>query len=77
MHKDGRQDVKGSETLFTLLVYLNDNYRGGETKFRQDKLEVHPQRGSALLFEHHLWHQGAELIEGTKYILRTDVVYSS
>ena len=75
MHKDGRQQVEGHQTLFTLLVYLNDGYQGGQTLFRQDNLAVSAETGKALIFEHHLWHQGVKLESGVKYVLRTDVVY--
>lgn len=29
----------------------------------------------ALLFEHRVLHQGAPLLEGVKYVMRTDVMY--
>lgn len=77
MHKDGRQSISGHETLFTLLVYLNEGYEGGETKFRQDGIEIKAKTGSALIFEHHLWHQGCQLTSGNKYVLRTDIAYTN
>ncbi|MCF2859539.1 2OG-Fe(II) oxygenase [Pseudoalteromonas sp. SMS1] len=77
MHKDGRQRVDGQSTMMTLLVYLNDNYDGGSTNFRQDNLAVYPKTGTALLFEHQLWHQGTRVKAGFKYILRTDVIYQN
>jgi hypothetical protein len=75
MHKDGRQHVTSNTTMMTLLVYLNDGFIGGCTKFRQDNLEIQPRTGKALIFEHHLWHQGKSLQSGTKYVLRTDIVF--
>lgn len=75
MHKDGRQNVGGNETLYTLLMYLNDGCIGGETLFRQDNLKVSPKKGYAIMFEHQLWHQGVEVESGVKLVLRTDVVY--
>ncbi|OCQ23241.1 hypothetical protein A7985_04675 [Pseudoalteromonas luteoviolacea] len=77
MHKDGRQLVDGHQTMMTLLVYLNEDYEGGSTKFRQDNIEIPPQTGKALIFEHHKWHQGTKVISGRKYVLRTDLVYGS
>jgi prolyl 4-hydroxylase len=76
MHKDGRQNVCGNETLFTFLIYLNDGCHGGETLFRQGNLKVSPKKGSAIVFEHHLWHQGVEVESGVKFVLRSDIVYS-
>ncbi|KID56635.1 hypothetical protein JF50_11950 [Pseudoalteromonas luteoviolacea] len=75
MHKDGRQSVSGGVTMMTLLVYLNDSYEGGSTQFRKSNLEVHAGIGKSLIFEHHLWHKGNEVLSGVKYVLRTDIVY--
>jgi len=77
MHKDGRQTIEDKTTLLTLLVYLNDGYSGGSTKFRQDDIEVLPSVGKALIFDHHLWHQGVEVQTGVKYVLRTDIIFES
>jgi len=64
-------------SLLTLMIYLNDDFSGGATEFdtRDGNFEIVPQRGMALLFEHPLRHQGAPVQHGTKYVLRTDVMY--
>lgn len=77
MHKDGRQTVNGNQTLFTMLVYLNAEYCGGETVFRQDQLVIKPEVGKAVIFDHHLWHKGSILETGIKYVLRTDIEYKA
>jgi prolyl 4-hydroxylase len=61
-------------SLFTLMVYLNDDFDGGSTDF-WDGISVTPQRGMALVFEHSLVHQGAPVVSGRKYVLRSDVMY--
>jgi prolyl 4-hydroxylase len=61
-------------SLFTAMVYLNDDFEGGSTDF-WDSVSIVPQRGMALLFEHSLTHQGAPVISGQKYVLRSDVMY--
>jgi len=76
MHKDGRQELNGATTMLTLLVYLNEGYEGGSTKFRQDDIEIKAVTGQALIFEHQLWHQGVKLEAGTKYVLRTDIGFT-
>src|SRR5262245_25902307 len=61
-------------SLLTAMVYLNDCPEGGTTDFRIG-CSVAPRRGAALLFEHQLVHQGAPVVRGLKYVLRTDVMY--
>jgi hypothetical protein len=75
MHKDGHQTIGHNETIYTFLVYLNEDCVGGETLFRNGNLKVTPKKGSAVIFEHQLWHQGVEVASGMKYVLRSDVVY--
>ena len=80
------QRDKWHQSLLTLLIYLNDGYEGGETIFYQqrgiDKIFVEtpvatitPKQGQILLFEHRQLHEGAPVISGQKYVLRTDVMY--
>jgi len=75
MHKDGQQKVDNSTSYYTFLVYLNDKFSGGSTKFRLSELEIFPKAGQALLFQHQLWHQGTRVDSGVKYVLRSDLLY--
>lgn len=73
-HGDGRfRRDNGEQSLFTFLLYLTEDFRGGETLFRGAK--VTPQQGLACIFEHKKEHKGAEVIEGTKIVLRSDLMY--
>lgn len=73
-HKDGSFHRNEHEfSLLTLLVYLNDDFLGGETAFRFEQIK--PSTGTALVFPHLLMHQGNPIVEGIKYVLRTDVMY--
>ena len=81
LHYDGcfrRGD--GEQSQLTFMVYLNEEFTGGETKFYQDdrtlRVTVSPKRGMALVFAHFQLHEGAPVVDGRKYVLRTDVVYS-
>jgi predicted 2-oxoglutarate/Fe(II)-dependent dioxygenase YbiX len=60
-------------SYFTFMIYLNDNFEGGETTFRG--LKIVPKQGMALIFLHSLYHEGSEVTKGVKYVLRTDVMY--
>jgi hypothetical protein len=75
-HLDGyfiRSEFERS--LLTLILYLNEDFTGGETFFLNSETLVAPQTGKALVFAHQLWHEGLPVKSGTKYILRTDVIY--
>lgn len=39
-------------------------------------LKISPQPGMAILFNHHRLHEGQQVRDGTKYILRSDVMYT-
>lgn len=60
-------------SYFTFMIYLNDGFKGGATTF--DGLTVTPQKGAALIFYHYLEHEGSEVLEGVKYVLRTDIMF--
>jgi hypothetical protein len=74
----GREN--GDRSQLTFMVYLNSDFVGGETKFYDEDrvlcLTVRPMRGMALGFEHRQIHEGAAVISGRKYVLRTDVMYA-
>lgn len=87
-HKDGvAVGPDGARSRYSYLLYLNSDFDGGETRFtfvtkeagerRQETLDVQPETGLALLFEHDQWHEGRMVARGTKYVLRTDVMYRS
>lgn len=63
-----------TRSAFTLLVYLNDDFVGGETNFPDQSRVIQPQRGAALVFQHMLLHSGEPVSQGTKYVLRTDIL---
>ena len=79
-HWDGcyRRD-NGEESQLTFMIYLNEDFKGGETRFYRDdgtpRLEVCPECGMALVFVHDQLHEGAAVTLGRKYVLRTDVMY--
>lgn len=90
LHVDDSVEHDGGSTYYTLLFYLNGSNRstlkGGSTNFytggspKKAKLvvSVEPREGGALVHAHYpdcLLHEGGVVLEGTKYLMRTDVVY--
>lgn len=76
-HLDGayRRSSRYASRL-SLLLYLNEDFSGGETEF-SDFPTVVPQTGLALAFHHPLLHRGCTVRSGRKLVLRTDVMYRS
>lgn len=77
-HRDGafvRDDNERS--LLTAMIYLNGDCEGGSTDFDlgDEEIRVVPEKGMVLLFDHRMRHQGAPVVRGRKYVLRTDVMY--
>lgn len=76
-HGDGAFYRNSDEqSFYTCLVYLNDSFEGGYTTFHLDPVESYrPPIGTALMFQHPILHEGTAVTSGTKYILRTDLMY--
>jgi hypothetical protein len=65
----------GVKSLLTLVFYLNDGFEGGATDFPELETNIEPRAGRALLFQHRILHEAMPVRAGTKYVLRTDVLY--
>jgi prolyl 4-hydroxylase len=75
-HFDGSfRRSSGEESELTLLVYLNEQFVGGETNFLDYETSIVPKTGMGLFFFHPILHEGCPVVSGTKYVLRTDVMY--
>lgn len=75
-------------SLYTFLLYLNDDFEAGETTFFMPSINdevmnaypVKPVTGAAAIFPHGqakgaLLHEGSGVKTGAKYIIRTDILY--
>lgn len=90
------------KSIFSIVIYLNDTFEGGETLFYEpkDKLKLHggmtikeeieingilgykltkvrPIPGYGILFDHSFLHASDQITRGTKYIIRTDLVFEN
>ena len=78
----------GRWSKLTFLVYLNDAFSGGNTTFFElgggavEARAVVPRAGTVLCFPHgddrsSPVHEGELVEEGTKYVIRSDVLFAS
>ncbi|PLB48699.1 hypothetical protein P170DRAFT_436465 [Aspergillus steynii IBT 23096] len=85
---DASPEDNKQSSMYTFLLYLNDEFEGGETTFfipgvREGVLNAYPLRpvmGAVALFPHGesngaLLHEGTSVTKGAKYIIRSDVEY--
>lgn len=73
-HLDGAYSRSARErSLYSVLIYLNGDFEGGETAF--GGLKVTPRPGMLLAFRHRIRHEGRAVVRGRKYVLRTDLMY--
>jgi hypothetical protein len=69
------RDQNGNVTKLSLVLYLNDDYSGGETSFPGIPLDVKPEVGKILLFAPDLLHLSKAILSGVKYIIRSEILY--
>lgn len=93
-HVDVRTEVPLGQTRASVVIYLSDEFEGGETRIFELKSKaarrgegrgrkfdnrvrfaLRPPIGSVVVFDHLLLHEGAEVLAGTKYAVRSDLVY--
>ncbi len=88
LHRDGtnldkdRLETYGeTQSMFTLNIFLNDDFLGGETEFFSQKRGqfssryiAKPKAGRAALFYANQLHRGNTVQTPYKYLLRTDVM---
>jgi Rps23 Pro-64 3,4-dihydroxylase Tpa1-like proline 4-hydroxylase len=81
-HCDGQLELPdGRKSRVTVQVYLgNDDVEGGATRFWDQKqknwYDVDPKKGRVLIFQQRgLWHSGEDVIKGTKFTLRSDLLF--
>jgi hypothetical protein len=85
---DASPPGKKQSSLFTFLIYLNDEFEGGETTFflpaaREGTLNAYPVKpvmGAVAVFPHGdprlaVLHEGTGVRKGAKYVIRTEVEY--
>lgn len=70
--------IEGEKSRWTLLIYLNDDFDGGETVFYDDNWRITksitPKKGHAILFDIDLWHKGNPVTRGAKYWIGCEII---
>lgn len=78
-HYDPEVNYKSdtNDRIYTIIIYLNDGFEGGETYFKNIDVLIKPKKGKAVIFKSldnngniltKSLHQGSEVKSGTKYM---------
>lgn len=69
-HYDGGT---GSSRCISVLIYINDDYEGGEIEFPHFKTKIKPKAGTLVLFpsNYAYSHIAHPVLDGTKYVIVT------
>jgi hypothetical protein len=57
----------------TAILYLNDDYVGGEINFVKDNMSIKPKAGSMFVFPSNKQHEVLEITSGNRYMTQTYV----
>jgi len=76
-HPDAYSYVKKDDVqarpLFTIILYLNEDYEGGEINFINDGLKIKPKSGSGVMFPSEKVHEVLKVRSGVRQMVQTYV----
>ncbi len=80
-HSDGRFQTNTLVSLITILIYLNDDYEGGYTRFFESPddqigFDLVPTKGMVCFMDQSIGHEVPPLKKGVKYVIRTELMYN-
>jgi predicted 2-oxoglutarate/Fe(II)-dependent dioxygenase YbiX len=64
-------DSKPVRPYLTAILYLNDDYVGGEIAFPNDSLSIKPKSGSVVIFKSDTLHEVKPILSGNRYMTQT------
>jgi hypothetical protein len=79
-HSDAKYKTNKTISFITVLIYLNEDYEDGFTKFYSSPYDSEgftliPKTGMVCLMDQTIGHEVPELKSGIKYVIRTELMY--
>ncbi|EFC47767.1 hypothetical protein NAEGRDRAFT_78740 [Naegleria gruberi] len=74
-HIDSGRNIEGHPSFITVLIYLNDDFEGGETVFEDEDVTIEPELGKCVLFLHQIKHTAEEITKNTKFVIKSAVLF--
>jgi len=66
-------EVGHPEIAFGIIIYLNDEYSGGEIFYPDNNIKIKPKAGSLVMHSGSIFHQVTEVAGSTRYFMTTFV----
>lgn len=75
---DNQCTNRGGQRVFTAIIYLNDDFKGGETRFTEHDIDIKPKKGLLSIWRNlndqskpdwNTQHESIPVEEGTKWVL--------
>ena len=66
-----------TKTLYTAVLYLNNDYTGGELEFPESNLKYKPKTGCVVVIDNNELHKVNTILEGKRYIIGLGFVNKS
>lgn len=66
---DVHNDIREEEDGFSLILYINDNFEGGELNFFHLNMEYKPVQGEIVVFPHFLYHSVNDVKVNNRYTI--------
>jgi Rps23 Pro-64 3,4-dihydroxylase Tpa1-like proline 4-hydroxylase len=73
-HKDNDSKYTEHEIIFGVIIYLNDNFVGGELKYTDIGFSIKPKSASMVIHNTDIKHEVLPVISGNRYCL-TSFIY--
>jgi len=79
VHMDGHKMIREWKSKYTLLIYLNHEFDQGNTIIYDgdEIINIKPRCGDALILTQDVLHEGQTVLNGTKFVLRGDILFRS
>lgn len=66
-HQDLNYDLELGVKGYVAVLYLNDDFDGGELYFNDLDISYKPVAGNVIVFPQHLWHEIKTVVGGSRY----------
>jgi hypothetical protein len=71
VHTDSRPQDDTSQIRFGIILYLNDDFDGGEVYYKDLGIKIKPKKNSLIIHKSEIKHEVLPVIKGNRYSMTT------